>query len=123
MMVGGSDEGPPTQEQQDHLKALCAGEEFFPVKSDSVPFEVHVWGGSKFLSCSLLGDNGATCKRAFATYNILSVQADDIAYDPGECILEAHGNVVTQDESGEHKALSMTFYIHDGQAILMHRDR
>ena len=40
-----------------------------------------------------------------------------------ESVLEAHGNVVTQDESGEHKAPSMTFYVHDGQAILMHQDR
>jgi hypothetical protein len=48
------------------------------------------------------------------------VQADDITYDPGESILEAHGNVVTQDQSDEHKALSMTFYVHDGHAILMH---
>jgi hypothetical protein len=51
--------------------------------------------------------------------NTLSVQADDITYDPGEYILEALGNVVTQDESGQRKAPSMTFYVHDGQAILM----
>jgi lipopolysaccharide assembly outer membrane protein LptD (OstA) len=63
------------------------------------------------------------CKREFATYNTLSVQADDVTYDPSERILEAHGNVETQDESGEHKAHSVTFYVHDGQAILMHQDR
>jgi hypothetical protein len=105
------------------MEALCAGEEFFSAPSDGVPFEVHVWGGSRFLACSLPGENGAACKRAFATYNTLSVQADDIAYDRGGSILEAHGNVVTRDESGEHKAPSMTFYIHDGQAILMQQDR
>jgi hypothetical protein len=124
VMVVGRDGGPPTQEEQDHVKASCAGEEFFSVPSDSVPFEVHVWGGSKFMACSsLLGNKSVACKRAFATYNTLSVQADDITYDPGESILEAHGNVVTQDESGKRKAPSMTFYVHDGQAILMQQAR
>jgi hypothetical protein len=70
-----------------------------------------------------MGGNSVACKRAFATYNVLSVQADDINYDPGESILEAHGDVVTRDESGEHKAPSMSFYVHDGQAILMQQQR
>jgi hypothetical protein len=115
LVVEGHDGGPPTQDQQDHANAWCAGEEFFSVPSDSVPFEVHVWGGSSFASCELvqlaLGtpDNSVACKRAFATYNTLSVQADEVAYHPDQGILEAHGNVVTQDESGEHKAPSMTF--------------
>jgi hypothetical protein len=127
--VAGPDGAPPTQEQQDHMKAWCLGEEFFSVPSASVPFEVHVWGGSNFASCwlsakaSWKGDNSVACKREFATYNTLSVQADDITYDSGESILEAHGNVVTQDESGEHKADSMTFHVHNGQAVLMHQDR
>jgi hypothetical protein len=121
--VGGRDGGPPTQEEIDHSKASCAGEEFFSVPSEGVPFEVHVWGGTKFAACSWVNDHGGVCKRAFATYNTLSVQADDITYDPGESILEAHGNVVTQDESGERKAPSMSFYVHDGQAILMQQDR
>jgi hypothetical protein len=123
VMVLGPDGGPATQEEQDHVKAWCSGEEFFPVPSDSVPFEVHVWGGSKFAACSLVGDHSGGCKRAFATYNTLSVQADDITYDSGESILEARGNVATQDESGERKAPSMSFYVHDGQAILMQQDR
>ena len=129
VMVLGPNGGPATQEEQDHVKAWCSGERFFSVPSDSVPFEVHVWGGSKFAACQLVqlalgtSDDGVACKRAFATYNTLSVQADDITYHPGESILEAHGNVVTQDESGERKAPSMSFYVHDGQAILMQQDR
>jgi hypothetical protein len=129
MAVGGPDGGPPTQELQDHMKGWCAGEEFFSVPSASVPFEVHVWGGLDFASCWLSakasgkGDDSVACKRAFATYNTLSVQADDIAYDPGESILEAHGNVVTQDESGEHKAPSMTFKIQDGRAFPIQQSR
>lgn len=122
MTVEGPHGGPPTQEQRDHAKAWCAGEEFFSVPSDSVPFEVHVWGGSSFASCAFVGDHSGVCKRAFATYNTLSVQADDITYDPGESILEAHGDVVTQDESGERNAPAMTFYVHNGQATLMRQD-
>lgn len=123
MVVFGRDGGPATQEEKDHVKGWCAGEEFFSVPSDSVPFEVHLWGGSKFAACSWVNDHGGVCKRAFATYNTLSVQADDITYDPGESILEAHGNVVIQDESGTRKALTMTFYVHDGHAILTYQDR
>jgi hypothetical protein len=125
VMVVSPDGGPATQEEQDQVKAWCAGEEFFPVPSDGVPFEVHVWGGSKFASCSLVGrgDNGVACKREFATYNTLSVQADEVDYDPHTGILEAYGDVVSQDESGEHKAPSMTFDIHDGQTVPMQQDR
>ena len=86
-----------------------------------MPFEVHVWGGRSFASCELGGDNSSACKRAFATYNTLSLQADEVVYHPGQGLREAHGNVVTEDESGEHKA-PVTFYVHDGQAILMHQD-
>jgi hypothetical protein len=39
VMVEGQDGGPPTKEEQDHVKALCAGEEFSSVPSGSVPFE------------------------------------------------------------------------------------
>ncbi len=123
LIVLGADGGPATQEEQDHAHAWCAGEEFFPVPSDGVPFEVHVWGGSKFAACSVVSNHSLGCRRAFATYNTLSVQADDITYDPYRTILEAHGNVVAQDESGERKASAMTFYVHDGKAILMRQDR
>jgi hypothetical protein len=124
VVVVGADGGPATQEERDRVKAWCAGEEFFSVPSASVPFEVHLWGGRNFAGCDQPGgEQTPACRRAFATYNTLSVQADDITYDPSESILEAHGNVETQDESGEHKAQSMIFYVHDGQAILMHQDR
>jgi hypothetical protein len=56
--VGGRDGGPPTQEEKDHVKAWWAGEEFFSVPSDSVPFEVHLWGGSKLTACSWVNDHG-----------------------------------------------------------------
>jgi len=77
IMVVGRDGGPPTQEEEDHVKAWCAGEEFFSVPSASVPFEVHLWGGMNFAGCDLPGcEKTLACKRAFATYNTLSVQAD-----------------------------------------------
>jgi hypothetical protein len=122
MMLIGPNGGPPTQEQRDDLKAWCAGEEFFSVPSAGVPFEIHIWGGSHFASCAR-ADDSVACQHAFATYNTLSVRADDITYDPLESILEAQGNVETQDESGAHRAHSMIFWVHDGQATLTHQDR
>ena len=80
--VRGRDGGPPTQEDIDHVKAFCAGEEFFSVPADGVPFEVHIWGGREFGACSLVSNNSSVCKHTFATYNTLSVQADRVVFTP-----------------------------------------
>lgn len=106
---------PPTSEERDQTKAFCAGEEFFPVpSSDGVPFEVRI-GGLNHGPCTNV-NNGA-CNREFATYNLLSMQADRVVYHPDDRILEASGDVVIEDESGEHKAQSITLYILEGHAI------
>jgi hypothetical protein len=102
-------------------EAECAGGEFFSVPSGGVPFEVHLWGGRHFVACEDRDDIPA-CKRAFATYNTLFVQANEILYYP-EGILEARSNVEAQDELGVRKADSISFYIHDGQAVVMPEKR
>ncbi len=63
-----------------------------------------------------------TKTREFATYNLLSLEADNILYHPGEKILEASGDVLIDDESGEHKAHSTTLHIQDGRAIPIQSD-
>jgi hypothetical protein len=100
-----------TPEQWDHIRAHCAGEEFFPTPSaDGTPFEVIV-GGRDHDLCSLKGENKAACDREFATYNLFSVQADKIVYKSHEWTLEASGNVVVKDEHGEYRRDSATFLI------------
>jgi len=118
--VGGRDGGPPTPEDLDRAKASCAGEEFFPVPSEGVPFEVHVWGGRHWGACSQVTNNSAVCKHTFATYNTLSVEADRVVFTPfppGGGILEANGSVVVRDSRREYHRNSIKFLIGGGQAV------
>jgi hypothetical protein len=92
---------------------------FFPVPSDDgVPFEVLV-GGLDHNLCLRAGRNRAACEREFATYNLLSVQADKIAClpHPGGLTLEATGDVVVKQENGEYRRDSAKFFIGDGRAV------
>lgn len=113
--------GPPdtTPEQWDHIYAGCDGMKFFPVPShDGMPFEVLV-GGLDHNLCLMKGPDKGPCEREFATYNLLSVQADKIAClpHPGGLTLESSGNVVVKDENGEYRRDSAKFFIGDGRAV------
>jgi len=96
---------------------VCWGEQFFQVPTTTgVPLEVDLFG---------LYRNGNPCAaieaksrhREFASYNLLSIEADHVAYHSSEKTLEASGDVLMQDETGEHKANSVRLYIQDGQAL------
>lgn len=109
-----------TEEQR---AAACWGEEFYAVPSDAdVSFEVDLFGlpNELWTPCSMV--QGKKRPREVATYNLLSIEADRVAYHPSEKILEASGNVLMQDQSGEHKADSVSFKIQDGLAIPLKRD-
>jgi hypothetical protein len=100
---------PATPEEREGVQAVCDGEEFFSVPSaDGVPFELIIGGRKKDLRGS---DN-----REFAVYNLLTVRADDIVYNPLERILEASGNVVIRDGSEVHRGNSAAFEIWNGRA-------
>jgi hypothetical protein len=113
---------PPTPEEISHRDLVCWGEEFFPAPStDGVPFEVDLFGltsswDSGYEPCTLVQKNKVP-HREFATYNLLSVQANRVAYDRVEKILEADGDVIVQDQAGERRASSVSFKIQDGTAI------
>jgi hypothetical protein len=99
----------------------CRGEEFFPVPSaDGVPFEVHIWGLNNLGPCGR-GKQSA-CGREYATYNLFSVQADKVAYDPRSGILEASGDVVIDKDSGDSHVgpttlRRITFKIENGRVL------
>jgi len=113
---------PATPEELAARDTACFGEKFFPVPSaDGIPFEVHLGGLDSRELCSINGVNKAA--REFATYNLLSVQADEVVYHPDGRTLEANGGVVIEDESGRHKAHSVTFHLLDGLAIPIQKDR
>jgi hypothetical protein len=102
--------------------AACWGEEFYEAQS-GVPLEVDLFGrpNQYWTPCSMVEGKGR--HREFATYNLLSIEADNVAYHPSEKILEAHGNVLMQDESGEHKANSVRLRLQDGQVSALPTDR
>jgi hypothetical protein len=109
----------PTAEELASRDTTCYGEKSFPLPSaDGSPFEVEL-GGLDHASCSI----GRTDKptREYATYNLLSVQADNVVYHPRDRILEAHGDVVINDESREQRADTAIFHLDDGRAVEMDR--
>jgi hypothetical protein len=104
--------------------ALCWGEEFYEVPSAAgVTLEVDLFDrpNQYWTPCSMV--EGKERHREFATYNLLSIEADNVAYHPSERILEASGDVLMQDQSGEHKADSVRLRLQDGQAVTLPHDR
>ena len=104
--------------------SACWGEEFYEVPtSDGMTFDVDLFGLANQYGtpCSMF--EGKARHRESATYNLLSIEADRVAYHSSKRILEASGNVITQDESGEHKADSVRLYLHDGKVSLLPRDQ
>jgi len=107
---------PATSEELSNRDAGCWGERFFPLPSaDGVLFEVDLFGlVTDFDACSTSHSRGK--HREFATYNLLSMEADKVAYHPNDRILEASGNAVIEDETGGHRRDSAKFKIGDGRA-------
>lgn len=114
---------PPTQQQLEERDTACYGEEFFRLRSaDGVTFEVDIGGLDQSRQpCSITAPN--TAARQFASYNLLSVEADAVTYDADHGILAVTGNVVFEDESGTHRAQSMAFHLQEGQATPVRQDR
>ncbi len=50
-------------------------------------------------------------------YNLFSLHADQVTYDEKKSLLRARGNVVVEDESGEHTADDVTYKIKNGSAV------
>jgi TonB family protein len=109
----------PTAAELASRDTTCYGEKSFPLPSaDGAPFEVEL-GGLDHTSCSI----GRTDKptREYATYNLLSVRAGNVVYHPQDRILEAHGDVVIEDESRQQRADTAIFHLKDGRAVEMDR--
>lgn len=109
----------PTVAELASRDTTCYGEKSFPLPSaDGAPFEVEL-GGLDHTSCSI----GRTDKptREYATYNLLSMQADSVIYHPQDRILEAHGDVVIEGASRGQRADAAIFHLEDGRAVEMDR--
>lgn len=115
-----SDGRPPTQEAVDLRDEGCAGQEFFSAPSnDGVPFEVVVGGIGHDDLCRFMRPYDATCKREFGTFNLLTVQADNVVFTPFPSggLLEATGSVVVNDGHRKYRRNSIKFLIGGGEAV------
>jgi hypothetical protein len=103
--------------------ATCWGEEFYELPSaKGEPFEVDLFNlRQHWTQC--LAVEAETSQREFATYNLLSIEADNVVYLPSEQTLEAKGHVRMQDESGEHETDSIRLWLRDGQVVALRQDR
>jgi TonB family protein len=109
----------PTAAELASRDTTCYGEKSFPLPSaDGAPFEVEL-GGLDHTSCSIGRTDKAT--REYATYNLLSVQANNVVYHPQDRILEAHGDVVLEGASSGQRADTAIFHLEDGRAVEMDR--
>jgi len=103
-------------------KAACSREESFLIPSeDHVPFELYIHYGTRALSGSTYsyGDRKSPYgDPVFVAYNLLSLQADKVAYNAASRVIEAKGNVTYVSESGQtQRADSLAFRIKGGQAV------
>jgi hypothetical protein len=115
--IGTPDGRPPTPEEMAARDFGCWGERFYQEPSkDGTPLEVDLFGldNGTGTYCRAHANGG---EREFASYNVLSLEAGKVTYDPYRKLLEATGNVKIEDESGHHTAHSVSFYIEDGRAI------
>jgi hypothetical protein len=109
---------PPTPEEINDRDAGCFGEKFFPAPAvDGAPFEVNLFGLITSIGDACSAEPSGQKHRQFATYNLLSIEADEVAYDPLERILKASGNVVIHDQRGERHTRLAKFEIRDGEVI------
>jgi|CZKD01.1.fsa_nt_gi hypothetical protein len=99
--------------------------DFFSIPSeDGVPFRLYVSYVKRVRSDNYYydytGDDEPPYEDSvFVAYNLFSLHADSVHYDMENRKLAAIGNVVVEDESGQHRAYSMTFRFENGQAILV----
>jgi hypothetical protein len=118
--------GPtPASEQWDEtIKNACGGEEFFLVPSkDGTRFQLHIrylrrWPSEAGYVYS--GDSVATNVElpVLVEYNLFTLTADPVTYDPQRNEIKASGNVVAENASGkEHHADSMMVKFEDGEAF------
>lgn len=113
---------PPTPESRAAAeKEFCLREDFFPLPSkDGVQYQLYIRyvkhtavGGKNNYS----GGKYPNEDPVFVAYNLFSLQADRVAYDSTNRIIEASGNVLVVNESGAlQRGDYVSFKLEEGQA-------
>ena len=120
-----TDGGTVTHEDWEAAKMqFCLHEDSFPVSSsDGVPFQVWiryvthtVSGDTHFYT----GEKTPNDDPVIVTYNLFSLQADEVTYDAKSRTIKAIGNVVSADEAGMTQRVdTMDIKFDNGQATVV----
>jgi hypothetical protein len=118
-----------TQEEQDQSWAdACGGEDSFDIQPKLAPgFQLYI----RFLRRSFAGKRREYAGGVVANpniyapvrmeYNLCSLSAQHLTYDPAQQTVEAKGSVVFTDQSGKpQQAEQMILHLSDGLAIPVH---
>jgi hypothetical protein len=120
-IVGKSGEQATQAEWEDAVQQLCTRDEFIPVSPKGTSgFDLYVRYGKRPRSGEEVREYVRGDKvyddPVFVAYNLFSLRADTVVYHPRMQTLEATGNVVADDESGECRAAWMSFKLENGKA-------
>jgi hypothetical protein len=102
---------------------MCAGLDSFPVPSEGVPFQLVIQYQTRRIVDNVYAYNVSnrlpdSKMPVFVAYNLFSLQADNVEYDPQSRTLKATGNVIEEGAYGAtHNAGSMSFKIGSGEGI------
>lgn len=119
MIIVNSSGGAPTGDQVRAATAGCSHEDLFPIPSDDAPLELLIRFGNRVPSHSTYTytkEKDPYQMPIFVAYNLFSLQANCVIYHAEQRTLEATGNVVIEDESGQHRADSISLKIENGRA-------
>lgn len=115
----------PTPEQwEERTRNVCGGIDIFPLPSkDAVPFELYIRYLRRRIGDGVrvyMGDEVAVgvMLPVFVEYNLFTLQANTVEYDPSTGMAHANGQVIVTSPSGvEHHFDSLRVKLADGKAI------
>jgi Carboxypeptidase regulatory-like domain len=114
--------GKPVTRDENETAFPYYGDESFPIPSeDGVPYELYIRYMKRTVVggvCDYTGEKTPYEDPVFVAYNLFSLQADHVGFNAEQREIEASGNVVVTNESGQTRhADSMAFKIENGRAI------
>jgi hypothetical protein len=115
MVINGSG-GPPTNAEIYTATERCRHEDLFPLSPRGDQLQLSIQYETRTETANVFSYSGASREDPVSVaYNLFSMRADRVVYDAREKTLEAHGNVVMEDESGKRRAEAIAFSLEDGQ--------
>jgi hypothetical protein len=119
IVVVGKSGGPATDaETKAAEKNLCGGDELISLPSrDGIPFQLQVRYGRGTVGYVYKSEEGINHLPVLMEYNLFSLRAERVTYDPQRRTIHAEGSVLVVDSSGISRAETMTLKLEDGQAV------